>query len=1092
MRERVGAKDSDLPSAVLEEVSIEAKVGSDSVEMKLDLVMAVTDASVKLVRLPLGLRQMNWTKPPVGKGGHKNLIVHQSNDEGIVWFVETDGSKSYHLALEAVVPVESSAGESTVRLDLPESVTRIRFEIPGRDLQIKWTGTPGEVLETRADASVTRALIRGRGGVGKITWHASKGLRSLGALEVESVTRLIGESDGRSLRGSTLLRVVSDNREGERLLTVRLPKGAKRLSSLPNDSIENTKPVDDRVEIKLPERSRNGTEETTIEWAWSADKGAESSSLDVGIIVEEAQRHSGQLSVVIPSAVRFSWLPNSDFSFVEQTPAGDIANAIEYDFRFNRPSSLAISFSTDQIEQIRWRPDYLVRFDRSEIRLEGVLTLNAEPQALIGLEIHGGDWQLGTFRLEKTGLLLPTEAIDLHNVRFPVQAMSLLGVGSAELMSGGAPLIIHFTAVMPLPVGDQARIALQLPRIKFPSINNKRAMRGNGVVMVDRGDWQLSAAEVQTVGMLRTSEVPNSLRGLIESNKADELPSYRFQSDGQEAKWVGRIRRVPRVVSADVETNLAVEDDMGRITRRWTMTTQGPLLDRLPIRVPLDWIVLDEVTGSDVLSDRVLISTNGKRLETRLISKDQGWAIIEPIQTVWPVDFELSLVAVFPLGSPSQSATSHEFFDVKFALPTPTVKPAVLIYSGSTTIEVGPQRVVRVPQAGSSTLLCTNEDGRVPITLGDASTEITVGVAGLQSSVEEQAIVERLWLQTIANATDRRDRSVMRIATQLSTLRLQLPVGWTEKSVDVLVEGKKAVFEADSQTGILLVKIPSRNSMLSKAKESSTSVNETSTSSTARSTITLELFHWSSRNPNWADTLEPMVPTLVDGKRPTQMVWQVVVSGSEYLWSSSPSLLSDHRWVWKNFAWHQESSLTQEALETELQASKQAKLPESTNRYTFLSISGTGESNSASGFGLVVIPRWLLWLPVALSALLLTAIWPRLGVARHPWLMLVVAMLLGLCAMWAPDVSIVLVQCALGSLFVVAFALAFRWALTHRGHRRSVFAGRSVPVTATRSATRVSAEDSQGSRTAAVMVTPPTGPSTQSAEGLAAAGPEAG
>jgi hypothetical protein len=1119
MRDRTGAMPSDFPSAILEELTIDAKVESTFVSLKLELTMSPTDASSSFIRLPLGFQQMNWTKPAIAIGGKRSFTTSTSEEEGLVWFVEPDGSAKYKLQMEAVLPVVANAIDSMVNFNLPETVSRIGVSIPGDDWSFTWVGLGGEVIERKSVEGTTRAVVRGRGGNGRLLWRSANAGMDPGALEVESMTQLLIGADDRTLQGSTILRVVADSRTIDRSLTVRLPKGLKwtpstssnekaasaRVERAPEPESNSGKDASvsptaldgrftgERLRVTFPDRTKNGAMEVVFDWSAIIEDGVDPASIELGLLVEEAQRQSGQLRVIVPATRRMSWLPNVDYLFVSQTPSTEVPGATEYDFQFARPSSMTATISIEATDLVRWRPDYMVHFGRNEMRLEGILTFNADPQSLVGLEIRAAGWRLGDFRMETNGQVLPVEVVDAQTTRLSANALKILSSDIGELFTA-TPTVIAFSAIQAIPAAETTRIGLQLPKIFLPGGQAPKAERGEGVLLIDRGDWQIVSTDIQVVGLARTTEIPNVLRELMGTDNASDPHAYRFQSEGVEPKWIGRIRRLPQIVSTSIETVISIDENQIVTTRTWEVTTQGPLLERVSLRVPLEWIVLDEVAGHEILSDHVRLYSGGRRLESRVLSKEKdGRGTIEAVQATWPERFTLILEHQMNIETALAAGLTTNFQEVSLPSVSLSVKPAALVFSDSAYIQAGRRVVVKARNIGGEDLLILHDDGRVALTPGETGKSLTLGLAKPNLDSGEFANVEKAWLQTMIAGTSRRDRIVMRVETDSPTLSLVFPSNWYRESIECLVDGKKTLIENDSQVNKVLVRLPQLPSKsVSTADELGTpGANVGFRSSSLDLPVrVVEFFRWEESESGWTEPLTVDLPYPIGSAKSFAFTWQVIVPAGSYLWSRSNGLLSEQRWVWRNLGWQSVTSVDQIDLEKEFGASKQLPLPAATNRYTFRSIFKSSNRDSALKAQLHILPRWMLWLPIATIALLLTALWPRLEIAKHPWLLLVVTFVLVLLAMWAPDAAAILIQCAFASLFIVAVMWAFRWALKQKGHRRSVFSGRSFPSATSRTVTRIGSDKSLISSDGSVGSIPAASPSTRSLENVPATAPE--
>gem|GEM_PF-5459518 len=1114
LKERSGLKQVDLPPALLESIDVKGVIYDGYAQLNIELSMTITDASATLVRLPLSMRNMNWLGLPKTSGGKSSIVVAGSDDEGVIWRVEPDGSTKYTLALEAVLKTEQSFSESSLRLELPPSASHIQLEVPGSDLNLQWLGATGEVLQKKVLANSTQADIRGRGGIGTLVWSDQIVSRDLGAVEVDSTTRLVRSQDGKLYRGSTLLRIVSDKRIGPRELVVRLPENA-RWNPTPTNGVATNwtlnawRPTDqesspppktpsavisdsrERLRLQLADDESDTIEEIPIEWTLKTDDSNDGNFSILGIEVEGVQRHEGHFNIVLPTMTRFSWLPSSEYSLAQQLPAYDVTDSIEYDFRFNRqPMRLQAVISENDL-QARWRPDYWVRLDQDAMRLQGVVTFSDGPSQLFGLNIVGDAWQFDVCVWDKTGELIPTEIVQGNVLRLlPNSLLSLDNQDIEDPLDASLPIAIRFLASQPLPTAESSRVQFQLPKISILANGKRKTERGNGTLVVDSGSWKIDSNEVRVQGMARSSESPNSLRTILSGVPIDNLRIFRFQSTGQDPKWTAKVRRTPRVISVAMETRVNVSSDEWLCERRWLVESRGPTLEKLPIRIPASWVQSDDSTGIELISDRITATLDGLPIDLKIAKhlKDD-WVIVEPDRASWPETFEFIIRSrdSFDLGEAAESTEADSKKRIRILLPQLELTPEARIFDHQSSIEVGPRMMCQVDDAVSRPIQCTQQDRRVAFPLGEKSTVVDVSVSRLDTLNDNKIDIEHIWLQSVINGQQRRERCVMRLTTRQSSIRFSLPNEWLASETFLLLNGKKRELVRDAELGLYRLELSSEaNDIASKASKLLSATSEAAIPRESKP-IVIEFWNWSNWNSQWTTLIQAEFPTIQDSLHPAPLQWHVLLPTTEHLWTNSSTLLSGQRWVWRNLGWWRESSVSQRDAELEFGASVQPEVTTQTNQYVFTSLG----SISGHDGTIRVLPRYLLWLPVALTALLLASIWPKMGVLGHPWLLLFVLVILALLSMSAPDITIILSQSAIASLLLVALVKVVSWASRQRVHRRSVFANRSMTNTAGRPSLRSFDEEPSATLGIKNLADSVSTPSTHALEGLPSThGPE--
>jgi hypothetical protein len=304
----------------------------------------------------------------------------------------------------------------------------------------------------------------------------------------------------------------------------------------------------------------------------------------------------------------------------------------------------------------------------------------------------------------------------------------------------------------------------------------------------------------------------------------------------------------------------------------------------------------------------------------------------------------------------------------------------------------------------------------------------------------------------------------MRVHTKLKALKFKLPEGWSEATTNLVVNQRKLSLEPDMESGFYRIVLPRDENFKSLMLPLSNDLQMKGSLDSESKPIVVEFWNWTDQPEDWSRAIAARLPTIAGSSGSAPLLWQVIVPDTEHLWTSSSTLLTDQRWEWKNLGWHRQQNVSQEQIESEFGASAQPAIATRTNQYVFRSLGSFGDQLDEPVESIRVIPRFVLWLPVASIVLLLTALWPRMGVFQHPWMLLAVVVFLGLLSMTAPDMTILLVQAALASLLIVALVKILSWASGQRVRRRSIFGNRTMPAPSARPTPRTSNDESAGTQ----------------------------
>jgi hypothetical protein len=324
--------------------------------------------------------------------------------------------------------------------------------------------------------------------------------------------------------------------------------------------------------------------------------------------------------------------------------------------------------------------------------------------------------------------------------------------------------------------------------------------------------------------------------------------------------------------------------------------------------------------------------------------------------------------------------------------------------------------------------------------------------------------VESVWLQSILNAVEQRERFVVRFKTRANSISIKFPSVRVGES-KFLVNGRKALAVPNPNDGSRF-DIPLIQS-LKKPEEPKESV------------YVLEVFTWPLNKPQWIKSLDAAPPSILNSSSHSPLIWQILVPATEHLIGRSSSLAPGYRWQWNDLWLGRKSDWTQAQIEQHMGATMQPLVSQQTNQYVLISL------DHHTQMKVWMAPRYLIWGPVALCVLLCTLFVTESRWIARPWLA-VSLLLVGVAfSQWAWDLTIAISQCFVVAMGIAILYASLKWMVDRRSRRRSVFSSR--PAAAIIQAANRSASPSGSSRaiTAALPesinpapINPPLLPST--------------
>lgn len=515
---------------------------------------------------------------------------------------------------------------------------------------------------------------------------------------------------------------------------------------------------------------------------------------------------------------------------------------------------------------------------------------------------------------------------------------------------------------------------------------------------------------------------------------------YRVATSTSWVDWNGISEKIGTVIRASARTRIALTEEGLDISQTWRLVCEGRTAKTLRIAVPKEWLTplsAPEVPGNSIewSIDNVPVSANLIQgslagqvppFVSPLFEQQYGWVqlIIPDTQTAPESTHERKLTIRKRLNYREKLLNSPSTFDWPLpwiAADRPDDSFSMEAFVGDIVHDDGIRCVVQSPLGGIEEVVPLSESRSSLIPFDRTQLEPRlVGGLSLQSNAKELGCdVESVWLQTIVNAVEQRDRFVVRLSTRDNSISLSLPASRIANS-EFIVNGRKA--------------LPNRNPSDVNRVDIQLDTTGLNSIAAAEKTYVLEVFLWRSNKSQWLKSLHAELPSIVNCRTRAPLVWQIVVPTTVHMIGNTSTLLPGYRWAWRDLWFGRKSDWTQETIGNQIGATSQPFVSQQTNEFVFFSLDHTVEMKVWTA------PRHLLWAPVALFVLIGSYLVMEFRWIRKPWIGILLLLSSLAFSQWAWELSIALVQC-----FVAAIGIAFmysilKWMVDRRARRRSVFA----------------------------------------------------
>lgn len=521
------------------------------------------------------------------------------------------------------------------------------------------------------------------------------------------------------------------------------------------------------------------------------------------------------------------------------------------------------------------------------------------------------------------------------------------------------------------------------------------------------------------------------------------LLKYRVAKSKSWIDWKGIAEANGTTIQGSAQTRIAVTDEGLDISQNWSLVCAGGIAKTLRLAVPKDWFedgapwigTESQINDLKLTVDNVPVVAKalqeglGGPLPTFMspsFERNYIWLqlILPEVQSVTQSTKERRLTIRKRIRHRDNLTSSPSSFDWLLPWIAADKSDDIVsfgIYLGDITHAEGIRCDVQSPLGKKYEALTTAEIGPTvtPFDRTQLEPRLT-GKLSLQTVDNEGAVdIESVWLQTIVNAVEQRDRFVVRLKTRRNSVSLRLPAMLIATG-EFVVNGRKAV-ASRSPSDVHRVDISLDH----------TGLNSTADSDSA---YVLEVFLWSSNNSQWLKTLQVESPSINNCRSRAPLVWQIVVPTTVHLIGNTSTLSHGYHWKWQDLWFERKSDWSQDTIAGQMGATSQPFVSQQTNQYVFFSQDHTVPMR------VWLAPRYLLWAPVAFFVLIGSFFVMEFRWIRKPWISLILLLSSLTFSQWAWDLSIALVQCFIAAIGIAVMYSTLKWVVDRRARRRSVFA----------------------------------------------------
>ncbi len=951
------------PPFTLDELALVGEVDDGAVRLEANLSLQVDREG--WIRVPLRMSQATAVAPPQHEGPG-DFRAHYEPQQGWTLWLRGPADSAHQVRWQLIAPLNKDAAGTSLRLALPVAATsKLGLTIPEADSTAQLAGGAGR-LSQRDAAGKAELVVQGAHGDIDLRWaRRASDVASPTPLDVQQW--LYVELDRGRARLNNRLTV---HRASPPLnqFAIRLPNGARWAPPAPPGV---------RITEQPAGADGRGTLNVELEEPTAAPMSVE---ISADLSLEESQGGAA-LRVApwdVPGAARAVGFvgiggdPRWQLS-VERTqglrpldvgllPVGFQRGGLSSAFALLGEPFEFTATVVARPAQVTVAPSYRLEIfaDRALLRGELRYAIRGAAPAALRLATHG--WTIERFAL--AGAEANASAADAAEVvaTAPEQAGTSQGEAVFEVIARrDLPAEGQVTWTLPVPQGVESS-PVQV-RIAVAENVQWTAAEAAG------SDWTPVASAERTAGEGR-----------------EELA---WRSSRPDAPLVASVRILPREVSVAALTRVVLEEQAAQVEQLFDYRVQHEPLSELTMLVPAELAAQPAwqctLNGQGLTQGAWSVAPAAQpgeaaRLKVRLPTARTGqWQLSIAYRVAMePLAAEVTRRLELPLCAPGQGQLESNRL-------TATGKSTIRVQAEP----VGPWRPSDESRKGQNA-------AALRLSCDVPAQRATLLATLIPNPTAAAVIVERAWVQTNFLGDTTAMRAAFRVLTSGRQVALSLPTRIVANSLEVWLDGERTNYRVTAQ-GHIELSWPDETSPRPHLVELRAAL-ASGWPRIGRATVEL--------------------PAMVGSTAVHRQYWQVILPAHVHLLDDPQGWLAEHRWGWRGLGLARRPVLDQAQLEDWSGASAEADVPSRANVYLFSSFTRPAAAELRG-----VTRSWLILgasgATLGLGFALLY--WPAL---RRPWMVLLLATILGAACLWRPDTALLVGQAALAG---AGLALVAAW-----------------------------------------------------------------